>query len=196
MPLYLITNTELDDICYYLTQTDYIYYPETNEYLTDLYNTGARPAEMFSVNLWLYISPTSIRLQPLKGNDQRFFSASDLTANFVSSIINQIKPYNGLTQRQLSSVLKKIFPYTGIQTVGKSAIEYIFRYNYVKKLHDSGMSDTDICTIMGWQYLAQASVYYLKQIFAENTSPPIYTHYIVDADNSIILDSATNKLVD
>ncbi len=192
MPLYLLTNAELDDICYYLTQTEYIYYPETNEYLTDLYNTGARPNELLSINRWLYTSPASIRLDPLKDNDDRFFQETDLTPNFVADIINQEKPYNGRTQRQLSSVLKKVLPITGIQTTDKSAIEYIFRYNYVKKLHDSGMSDVDIATIMGWQYIAQASVYYLKQIFAENTSPPIYNHYLVDADNSILQDNDTD----
>jgi hypothetical protein len=196
MPLYLLTNAELDDICYYLTQTEYIYYPETNEYLTDLYNTGARPNEMFSITRWLYSSPASIRLQPLKENDQRFFQETELTPNFVADIINQVRPYNSLTQRQLSSVLKKILPVTGLQTNDKSAIEYIFRYNYVKKLHDAGMSDVDISTIMGWQYVAQASVYYLKQIFAENTSPPIYNHYLVDADNTIIQDDDADKLID
>src|SRR3569832_2068547 len=157
--LYPITDTELDQLCYYLTQTPYIYYPDTQIFLTDLYNTGCRPNELLEIARWNYISPSQIELTVEKQGTLRIFTESDLSSNLLFAIQNSIAPYSSLTLRQLTWVEKKILPVPQVQTADRSAITYIFRYNYVKKLHNAGKTDAEIRDIMSWSSLFEPSIY-------------------------------------
>jgi hypothetical protein len=173
MALYVVSDDNLNRLCYYLTQQDYIYYPIHKDYHTDLWNTGCRPMELLSPSRWNYLSPSNIQLTPLKGNSIRTFSESELSDDLLFSIQNNVKPYWGLSLRQLTSVTKKILPVPQVQTIDKSAIDYLFRYNYVKRLRDSGMNDAAITTKMGWASALLAPLYYSQTLFTTEVMPPL-----------------------
>jgi hypothetical protein len=53
----------------------------------------------------------------------------------------------------------------------KSAIDYMFRYNYVRQLAASGMSDADIAIKMGWSSATLASSYRTAAIYSSAPLP-------------------------
>jgi hypothetical protein len=170
--MYLIDNNQLNSLCNYLARTTYIYYPVAINFNKDLLHTGCRPEEVLTIGLWTYISSVAIELQPLKGNGTRTFIESDLTPGLVFAIQNNIKPYEGLTLRQLESVNKKILPVATVGTSAKSAISYIFRYNYIKQLYIQGYSDAAITAKMGYA-LDSVTVGYRTRLLYTSTPLPV-----------------------
>jgi hypothetical protein len=168
---YPVTDAQLLSLCNYLKSTTYIYYPGQIQFLQDLYNTGCRPKEIINTSLWTYNNDSDIRLQPLKGNNTRYFISTDLSFSLYWAIYFQIKPYEGLTLRQLNCVTKKILPVSVIYGKNKSAIDYMFRYNYVRQLAASGMSDADIAIKMGWSSATLASSYRTAAIYSSAPLP-------------------------
>ena len=148
--MYPVTDAQLNNLAIYLSSTTYIYYPGQVQFLQDLKNTGARPNEILDTTRWTYINDSDIRLQPLKGNALRYFTISDISLSLFWGIFYQVRPYEGATLRQLESVTKKILPVSLIVGGNRSAISYLFRYNYVRQLYIGGMSDADIAIKMGW----------------------------------------------
>jgi hypothetical protein len=136
-----------------------------------MYTTGMRPVEAVTISKWTYISPTNIILQPAKGNSIRTFTETELTPGLVTAIQNQIDPYQGLTIRQLSSVTKKLLPVTEVSVNEKSIIDYMFRYNRVKLMAKSGMSDSAIQTAFGWSSPLLSISYRTALIFSPTPIP-------------------------
>lgn len=162
-----INDTELNELCGYLTAQTYSYFPIAKSFIEDLFSTGCRPNELIDVTRWNFISENEIILSPLKSNYNRSFTSSQLSDSLLFAIENNIKPYDGLTLRQLESIIKKILPMVQVGTESKSAIAYIFRYNFVKQLHESGVTDNAIKDVMGWSSILLASSYYLKVLYSE-----------------------------
>lgn len=194
MALIPITNEELEALCYSLAHTEYIYYPVATEFFLDLYNTGARPSELLNTLQWNFIDDDNIILTPDKGNSPRTFISTDLSESLLSAIISQFAPYQGLTLRQLTSVLKKILPVLDVQTIDKSAITYIFRYNKVKRLKAEGKTYAEITSLFGWSSEALATSYALKQLYTTTPIPPPEPNRLIDNAANYITDSAGNYL--
>lgn len=169
--MYPVTDTQLNTLANYLSSTTYIYYPGQIQFLQDLKNTGARPNEILDTTRWTYINDSDIRLQPFKGNSTRYFINTDLSFSLYWSIYFQVKPYEGLTLRQLESVTKKILPVSEIYGNNKSAISYLFRYNYVRQLYIGGMSDSDIAIKMGWSGPTLSVSYRSVPIYSSSPLP-------------------------
>lgn len=176
-----ITDEQLQELCLYLSTTSYIYYPIATDFFKDLYKTGCRPMELLTIKLWKYISPTSIILTPLKENDLRYFTEADLSPGLVSSIQNQIPPYQALSLRQLTSVLKKILPVIQVQTEVKSAIDYMFRYNRVKTLHSNGQTNEEIKEEFGWSTPQLSQSYYQQRLFTIPELPDMLPYKLYNA---------------
>lgn len=191
---YPITNTELQQLCTYLTTQSYIYYPISTSFFKDLFSTGCRPNELLQVSRWAYITPSQILLTPLKGNTTRTFTEFDLSQNLIYAIINQIKPYQGLSLRQLTSVLKKILPVPQVKTNNKSAIDYMFRYNFVKFLMNVGYTGAQVQAIMGWNTAYIYTNYYMRGIATSTQLPPIAADTIIDFDGSFVVDNSNNYI--
>jgi hypothetical protein len=151
--------------------------------------------EMLTLSLWSYISPTNITLQPLKGNSIRHFGEQDLTQSFLDSLQGNYPPYQGLSLRQIEYVNKKILPVPEVQTIEKSAISYVFRYNFVKQLSLSGVSDAAIAVIMGWSTSALSSAYANRPLFADDHIPPFYIYRIINNTGEAIIDYSGDYLV-
>jgi hypothetical protein len=185
-----LTNEELRQLCEYLSTASYIYYPVATDFFRDLYKTGCRPNELLQVERWNYISDSEIILTPLKDNLPRAFIAADLSPSLLFAIQNNIKPYQSLT-----SVMKKILPLVKIQTIDKSAIDYMFRYNKVKTLKDQGESDSEIQSRFGWTNALLPSLYGARIVYRIGELPPFGGNYLVDYDGTRITDNEGNLLV-
>jgi hypothetical protein len=185
----LLTDSELEDLCNYLSALTYIYYPIATDYFHDIYVTGCRPKELVSITRWTYIDSSNVTLIPLKGNSIRYFNATTLSASFVYAIQNQIEPYNGLTIRQLSSVLKKILPVPQVTAPEKSAIDYMFRYNRVKQYAIAGYTDPAIQAIFGWSSALLATGYRTANVFASEPLPPLVYNGITDEFSNLLIDA-------
>ena len=190
-----MTDSELDALCNYLASASYVYYPIATSFFSDLYNTGCRPMELLLVERWQYISSAQILLTPLKGNDIRDFTESELSTNLVFAIQNQIKPYHGLSLRQLESVLQKIIPVLKPQTIDKSAISYIFRYNKAKQLKAAGYNDAQLMSIFGWSSTAYASLYTARTIYRNSPLPPELFNYVTDESGNPLIDNNGDNII-
>lgn len=171
--LYQISDTTLNELCFYMISQTYPYYPIVTEFNTDLYYTGCRPNELLNTSLWTYNSPTDIQLSPLKGNSTRYFVASNLTDNLLFAIQNNTKPYQGLTLRQLQYVNKKVMPTPQVQTIDKSSVSYMYRYNYIKQLSLQGLSNAAIATRMGQSSSVIAAGYVGERLYSTTQLPPL-----------------------
>lgn len=189
-----ITDEYAQELCEHLSQAAYIYYPQATFFFLDLYSTGCRPMELLDQTRWTESSPGVFTLTPLKGNLQRTFTESELSANLVFAIRNNIKPYTGLTLRQLTSVLKKVMPVQLTATVGKSAIDYIFRYNRAKQMYYDGVPLATIQATFGWGSLAVTSGYIMRQLYASPPLPVFETFFIIDSNGDVIIDNESNTL--
>lgn len=192
--LYPISDEQLKVLAQGLKETLYQYYPVTRDYMRDIYETGARPMEMLQINRWTVINATQVNMQPQKGNAVRVFDKTKLSANLNASIISQARPYNGLSLRQISSVIKKILPTERIQTIKKSAIDYLFRYNRVKELAAAGFTDTQIATAFGWSGSSMAYGYRTTILYSWQPMPPITVAVLIDDAGNIIIDNAGNEI--
>lgn len=188
----LLTDEQLQELCNYLSETSYIYYPIATSFFMDLYKTGCRPMELLTMSRWNYIGPTQIELTPEKGNNIRTFTEADLSEDLLFSIINQVRPYEALSLRQLTSVLKKILPVIQVTTDVKSAIDYMFRYNKVKTLHNAGQTDLQIATTFGWSTPLLSASYYGMAIFSIPELPPTFLNSIIDNSGNYLIDDAGN----
>jgi len=190
-----ITTEELEQLCNYLSTATYIYYPVATSFFFDLYKTGCRPNELLQSDRWQYINDDQIILQPLKDNLPRYFTSSQLSGDLIFAIQHQVKPYQGLTLRQLTSVMKKILPLVKIQTIDKSAIDYMFRYNRVKQSFAAGETDAEIQSKFGWTNALLPSLYGARIVYRIGELPPFGGNYIVDFDGSRLTDNEGNLLI-
>jgi hypothetical protein len=190
----VITSSQLDFLCSFLVNATYPYYPVTQSFAADLYNTGCRPNELLFPTRWSYISDEEIILQPLKNNLPRYFKKVDLSISLFNGVINQVSPYNNLSLRQLQYNFYNVLPVNFVGTVDKSAIAYIFRYNYVRKLHDEGLTDNDILYLMGWQYPWLPYIYYSKILISD--IPFTTIKKILDFNGDSLIDSDGTFVID
>jgi integrase len=195
MPGQLITDAELDITCQSMASTTPQYNPVVQDYMRDLYATGARPAELTDQTLWTYINNNSSILDTLKGNNDRDIESFLLSNSLLFAIQNNIRPYNSLSIRQLEFVMKRIITPSIIGTNNKSAISYIFRYNKAKLLHNGGSTDLQIQTYFGWNDIAMAATYYNQDIFFLISELPGEVYYIVDSNFDLLIDSNNDAIV-
>lgn len=189
-----LTDQQIETVCNIVSQTAYRYYPVSRDFFQDLYNTGCRPSELVDVGLWHYVDDDNIILDTLKDNADRYFTSNDLSDSLYFAVINDIAPYDGLTLRQLESVLYKILPYISIQTEVKSAISYVFRYNYVRKLYNAGMPALDIQHQMGWSSTALVYSYSQAAIYGVPKAIEELTSRLIDNQSNYIVDNSGNYI--
>ena len=147
-----LTDAQLETLCVLLKNSSPSFYPSAAVFLNDLYVTGCRPEELLKIELWDLFSeaPNIMKLQPLKGNSQRLILQSDLSAEWINDWENAQKPYGGLSKRQLNYATELVNP-AGVMVVGdRDTVTYIYRYNRVNQLKNSGSTWPEIQEYFGW----------------------------------------------
>lgn len=155
----ILTYSELNAICVEATNPLPFYPPVYNSFLVDLYNTGCRPNELTDQDLWNTLSPTTFSLQPLKGNNLRYFSDTQLSVALVNWLTGGNQDYNYCTYSKMKNIWRNNSSSPQVYKDQKPMDLYCFRYRFVKSLALSGYSDTDIQGIMGWVELSMVDEY-------------------------------------
>lgn len=155
----ILPYSELNLVCLNATTPRAYYPPVYNSFLVDLYNTGCRPNEITDKERWLVLSPTAFRLQPLKGNNYRYFTNTDLSSPFIDWISGASDHYKYCTYSKMKDIWRANSTKPQIYKDQKPMDLYCFRYRYVKALALSGYTDVDIQNILGWNELAMVASY-------------------------------------
>jgi hypothetical protein len=165
MIMTVLSNENLDNLCKSLRDYDDYYWYQTNDFLRDLYYTGCRSQELFKINRWSITDENTCQLIPFKSNNNRRFTSSLLSGNFIGSIMEQKKPYSGLTLRQLMFQVNRRNIYGQIFVDGKEMDAYIFRYNKVKLMVADGVAISDIQDFFGWTSSAMVFKYANAELY-------------------------------
>jgi len=155
----VLSFADLDAICVAVKAGNPFYVPASAEWCTDLYYTGCRPTEILDRTLWTYLGGTDYQLQPLKGNNPRYFDGSILTGGLKRFITTGTGYYNTATYSRLQSIFRTTTPSAQVFRDTKQMDLYLFRYRFVKYQRLIGQTDAQIQTTMGWTNLAMVAEY-------------------------------------
>lgn len=145
-----LNTTQIDEFCLSII-SNASFNPLLHAYLLFLYNTGCRPLEPLEPKCFIGRNENSLILQPLKGNNLRFISLSDVPPSIFS---DQNNNQSYLIAGQYEGILNqfhKLKPLAFTSTAKKKTQLYIFRYNYVNQLFLDGKTYIEITDIMGWK---------------------------------------------
>ena len=161
----VLTDEQLKELCLLLKDYNGYYWSECNIFLDDLHYTGCRSQELFNIQRWFSFGSDTYGLYPFKANNVRSIYGGYLSSNLKTAIVNQIKPYNGLTLRQLMFEINRVNPYGQIYVQSKPMDAYIFRYNAVKKMVADGVDYDKIREFFGWTTNAMINQYNSAKLY-------------------------------
>jgi hypothetical protein len=155
----ILSYAQLDATCVATKNGNPHYTPASAEWCTDLYYTGCRPHEILDRALWTYLGGTDYQLQPLKGNNIRYFNASQLTGGLKRWITTGSGYYSTATYARLLSVFRTTTLFSQVYRDTKEMDLYLFRYRFVKYQRLIGQTDVQIQTTMGWTNIEMVDQY-------------------------------------
>lgn len=146
----ILNPSLLDEFCLSCVESS-VRHPLYFHYLKFLYNTGCRPSEPLTPNVFISRNDQHVVIQPKKKNNLRFISIDFLEPS-IFDINNDNRSHLSMMDYQnILHYFQKIKPKTYTTTDNKSTQLYLFRYNYVNQLFLDGKSKEEITNIMGWK---------------------------------------------
>lgn len=145
-----LSDSELDSICLSLVNQNLPYFSAFHEAFVLLYLTGCRVEEIFDISRWERLSGYDMRFLPQKDNYHRNVTLDSRCDNFIDAVINQFKPFGGLSSGQLNSLFYNFSEYSNFRVGSKPVSLYLFRYNFIRRLHSDGLNINQIADKMGY----------------------------------------------
>ena len=161
----LLQYDQLNQLCLNVINLSASFYRKYNWYYNLLYLTGCRPSEPLNLDSWSFVSPSLIRLNPLKNNNPRFFDPGLLPGVFVESIASYDPLLTPSNLSALNTAFKLLNTPGKVYTASDFAGMYVFRYRYVRYLLIQGMNMEEIKSHMGWHSVSMAESYATKPLF-------------------------------
>lgn len=159
-----LTYSQLNDLCVNCINTPPNYPVYYRSPLQVMYDTGCRPMEVFTPSLWSGNDLDGYELQPLKGNDTRYFTGAFTSLDFRRWIQGLSSNFTKLTYGKSLGIFRQFaYPYP-IFARTKQMDLYCFRYRYVRKLELDGLTLTQITDHMGWHDEAIAERYLTRPL--------------------------------
>ncbi len=146
----IVTNSQLDEALQNLITHSNFYYPQVQDYFMDMYITGCRPTELLLPELWQDVGP-GFRLQTLKTGTVRLIDAELLSNEFTNAIVNNERPYAGLTHYQIEAEYKRHFKLSELMCGKKMVQMYSFRYNRARIACNELTDLSIVMEVMGWK---------------------------------------------
>lgn len=159
-----ISDTDLDNILLEFINYSTVNYIN-NQYYQFLYNTGLRPVEPLRSSCVISRNEVNTLIQPAKHNDTRIISTNLIPASIWRKDYDNTSVIKEYQQENLANFMRKFPQTSNLTTSKKKALLYLFRYNYVKKLHAEGYSFEDVQEHMGWKTVEMAIAYIGKSIY-------------------------------
>jgi hypothetical protein len=145
-----LNDSELDSICLSLVNQNLPYFSAFHEAFVLLYLTGCRVEEIFAVHRWERLQGYEMMFLPQKDNYWRYVTLDSRCDNFIDAVVGKYKPFGGLSSGQLNSLFYNFSQYSNYKVGSKPVSLYLFRYNFIRKLHNSGLNINQIADKMGY----------------------------------------------
>lgn len=145
-----LSDSELDSICLSLVNQELPYFSAFHEAFVLLYLTGCRVEEIFAVHRWERLQGYEMMFLPQKDNYWRYVTLDSRCDSFIDAVVGKYKPFGGLSSGQLNSVFYNFSEYSNFRVGSKPVSLYLFRYNFIRKLHNSGLNINQIADKMGY----------------------------------------------
>jgi site-specific recombinase XerD len=161
----IITNKELNStLLKFLEGLDY-YYPATKPLFQLLYNKGFRSIEVNDLQRFTIVSETELRFKPAKNNNYRTFLISDFPSDFIVAIRNKSPKYISISCNTMRYTFNNLYKYRKVFSGKKEISLHLFRYNFCRKLYDSGESCEQIGARLGEIDLSNLDSYLFADIY-------------------------------
>lgn len=159
-----LSDSELDSICLSLVNRDLPYFSAFHEAFLLLYLTGCRVEEIFDISRWERLSDYEMRFLPQKDNYHRYVTLDYRCDSFIAAVVGRYKPFGGLSAYQLNRVFYNFSEYSNFRVGSKPVSLYLFRYNFIRKLHADGLNINQIADKMGYTSTAVVGGYLTAEI--------------------------------
>ena len=161
----VITNQELNSsLLEFLGGLNY-YYPVIKPLFQLLYNKGFRSIEVNDLQRFTIVNETQIRFKPAKNNHYRTFLISDFPADFIAAIRNKSPKYISISCNTMRYTFNNLYKYRKVFSGDKAISLHLFRYNFCRKLLDSGETNEQIAEKLGEIDLSNLDSYLHADIY-------------------------------
>lgn len=160
----ILSLSDLSSYCEDISFASALSFPELTQYFDSLFATGCRASELSKLVNWSDNGSTGFNFQPLKRNNIRFIPYSSLSSSLVAKFQDNNFLFPVLTGEYIDRWFRffRAFP---IFTCSKEVSASAFRYRFIKNLHFSGLSDTEIMVITGHKKAVIVQGYYNAVIY-------------------------------
>jgi hypothetical protein len=159
-----LNDSELDSICLSLVNQNLPYFSAFHEAFVLLYLTGCRVEEIFAVHRWERLQGYEMIFLPQKDNYWRYVTLDSRCDSFIDAVVGRYKPFGGLSSGQLNSLFYNFSEYSNYKVGSKPISLYLFRYNFIRKLHNSGLNINQIADKMGYTSTSVVGGYLTAEI--------------------------------
>ncbi len=139
---------------------------ERNDIFQLAYNTGIRISEALLPERWTYKRGEYIYLETLKWNKTREINIELIPENLLNKYINNTNDFY-FTYDMLRHDMRKEFPKLIFNGNKNHSVCHAFRYNYIKRLAQEGMSADDLMIHIGHKKVTTTEYYINAPIFME-----------------------------
>tara|TARA_R110000782_G_scaffold48657_2_gene106425 strand:- start:938 stop:1438 length:501 start_codon:yes stop_codon:yes gene_type:complete len=160
-----LTNAEIETRCSDMLIKAESIYPYYLPYLEYLYSTGSRPVESLRSDYVVSVTSDSYIVQPDKKNNLRIILFSNINNTYKSFLDGSMVYIRPNQYQKLNVVGQSLQAPSNYRSEIRDFGLYLFRYNYVRKLHDSGMSIEDIQIEMGWKNILMVTRYLTTNVY-------------------------------
>jgi len=161
----VITNKELNSsLLEFLGGLDY-YYPATKTIFQLLYDKGFRSIEVNDLQRFTIVNENQIRFKPAKNNNYRTFLISDFPSDFIAAIRNHSPKYISISCNTMRYTFNNLYKYRKVFSGDKEISLHLFRYNFCRKLLDSGETREQISEKLGEIDLSNLDSYLFADIY-------------------------------
>ena len=161
----VITNKELNStLLEFLEGLDY-FYPATKPLYQLLYDKGFRSIEVNDLQRFTIVSETELRFKPAKNNHYRTFLIEEFPADFIEAIRKNSPKYLSISCNTMRYTFNNLYKYRKIFSGNKEISLHLFRYNFCRKLLDSGSTREQISVKLGEIDLSNLDSYLFADIY-------------------------------
>lgn len=144
-----LTNIQIDEACKdVLARSAHYQYTQYIAFQAQ-YQTGCREGEVIELWRWSVNGLGRFELITEKGNGHREFIAEDLPLEFRQWIAHSSVARAPTSTQRMRSAFNQMSAYRPISVGDKGISTHLFRYNYIRRLHDNGATIPEIKVIMG-----------------------------------------------
>lgn len=161
----VITNRELNSTLLEFLEGLSYYYPATKTIFQLLYDKGFRSIEVNDLQRFTIVNENQIRFKPAKNNRYRTFLVSDFPSDFIAAIRNHSPKYISISCNTMRYTFNNLYKYRKVFSGDKEISLHLFRYNFCRKLLDSGETIEQIAGKLGEIDLSNLDSYLFADIY-------------------------------